>query len=78
MKVKIWGVVQGPISVDESGEDAPDGANWFMVCKAEVDGVMGDDNFWFESFDDAYEWESHFQKSIEPLVIDMGPSSEYN
>ena len=56
MEVKIWRIIQGPISVEESGEEAPDGANWFMVCQAEVDGVLGEDNFWFEEFDDAYEW----------------------
>ena len=78
MEVKIWRVIQGPISVEESGEDAPEGANWFMVCQAEVDGVLGEDNFWFEEFDDAYEWETHFKKSIEPIVIDMGNGPEYN
>lgn len=49
-----------------------------MVCQAEVDGVLGEDNFWFEEFDDAYEWETHFKKSIEPIVIDMGNGPEYN
>jgi len=39
---------------------------------------MADDNFWFEDFDDAYEWESHFKKSIEPLVIDMDSYDAYN
>jgi hypothetical protein len=78
MEVKIWRVLQGPISVEESGEEAPEGAKWFMVCQAEVDGVLGEDNFWFEEFDDAYEWESHFKKSIDPIVIDMDGSSGYN
>ena len=78
MEVKIWRIIQGPISIEESGEDAPEGANWFMVCQAEVDGVLGEDNFWFEEFEDAYEWESHFKKSIEPLVIDMDNGSGYN
>lgn len=78
MKVKVWGIVQGPVSIEETEEEAPDGAKWFMVCKAEVDGVLGEDNFWFEDFDDAYEWETHFTKSIEPIVIDMDDSSGYN
>jgi len=78
MEVKVWQVLQGPISVEESGEDAPEGAKWFMVCQAEVNGVLGEDNFWFEDLDDAYEWESHFKKSIDPIVIDMDSSFGYN
>ena len=49
-----------------------------MVCRTEVDGEMSDDNFWFEEFEDAYEWESHFKKSIEPLEIDMTTMYGYN
>ena len=78
MEIKIWRVLQGPISVEESGEESPEGAKWFMVCQAEVDGVLGEDNFWFEDLDDAYEWESHFKKSIDPIVIDMDSSFGYN
>ena len=78
MIVKIWDVIEGPISIEEYPDEAPDGANWYMVCRTEVDGVMSDDNFWFEEFDDAYEWESHFKKSIEPLVIDMTTMYGYN
>ena len=72
MKIKVWGVIEGPISVDDLTEDdMPDGTKYFLVCKSEVDGVMGEDNFWFEDFESAYEWKKHFIKSIEPLVIDM-------
>jgi hypothetical protein len=39
---------------------------------------MGEDNFWFEDFDSAYEWKKHFMKSIEPLVVDMPDDSGYN
>lgn len=78
MEIKVWRVIQGPIAVEESEEVAPEGANYFMICQAEIDGVLGEDNFWFEDFEDAYEWESHFKKSIEPLVIDMGNGPEYN
>tara|TARA_Y100000022_G_scaffold50074_1_gene42428 strand:- start:642 stop:878 length:237 start_codon:yes stop_codon:yes gene_type:complete len=78
MIVKIWDVVEGPISVEESPDEAPEGANWYMVCKTEVDGEMSDDNFWFEEFNDAYEWKKHFMKTIEPLVIDMNAMYGYN
>jgi len=82
MEVKIWGVTEGPIAIEEiSDEDfllAPENAKYFMVCRTEIDGVIGEDNFWFEDFDDAYEWKKHFMKNIEPIVVDMDATSEYN
>lgn len=78
MKIKVWGVLEGPIDVLDLDEESPEGVNYVMVCRAEIDGVMADDSFWFEDFDDAYEWESHFKKSIEPLVIDMNSYDAYN
>ena len=82
MEVKIWGVTEGPIAIEEVSEleleMAPDGSKYFMVCRTEIDGVVGEDNFWFEDFEDAYEWKKHFMKSIEPIVIDMDGTSAYN
>jgi len=82
MEVKIWGVTEGPIAIEEVSEEelemAPIGSKFFMVCRTEIDGVVGEDNFWFEDFDDAYEWKKHFMKSIDPIVIDMDGTSVYN
>ena len=79
MKVKVWGVMEGPIAVEDvEDSDIPMGSNYFLVCKSEIDGVMGEDNFWFEDFESAYEWKKHFMKSIEPLVVDMPDDSGYN
>jgi len=82
MEVKIWGVTEGPIAIEEVSEleleYAPEGSKYFMVCRTEIDGVVGEDNFWFEDFDDAYEWKKHFMKSIDPIVIDMSGTSAYN
>ena len=78
MKVKVWGVIEGPTSVDETEEEFPEGAKYFMICKAEVNGVLGEDNFWFEDFDDAYEWQSYFKSHIDPIVIDMDYDDVYN
>ena len=72
MTVKVWGVVEGPINIDETGqrdEDTPDDAMWYMVCKTEIEGKIEDVNFWFEDLDDAYEWEKHFATKIEPLEV---------
>jgi hypothetical protein len=82
MEVKIWGVTEGPISIDEVSEEdlemAPEGSKYFMVCKTEIDGEINEDNFWFEDFDDAYEWKKHFVSSIEPIVVDMNSDGKYN
>ena len=83
MEVKIWGVVEGPISVEDVDdleyiEDAPEGSKFFMVCKTEIDGEIADDNFWFDDFQSAYEWQDHFSKSIDPIVIDMTGNDQYN
>lgn len=80
MQVKIWRVLEGPTSVEDlpDGELVPEGAAWFLVCKAEVDGVLGEDLFWFEDLNDAYEWQNYFLNNFEPLIIDMGNGPEYN
>lgn len=72
MTVKVWGVVQGPVSIDElpDDEDTPEDMEWFMVCKTEVNGVVEDTNFWFEDLDQAYTWQKYFTKQIEPIVIE--------
>ena len=72
MTVKVWGVVQGPVSVDELPDDekAPEDMGWFMVCKPEVDGKVEDTQFWFEDLDQAYTWQKYFSKQIDPIIIE--------
>ena len=73
MTIKVWGILEGPVSleeVDDEDENVPEGSGWFMVCKTEIDGKIEPANFWFESMDHAYEWQKHFAKSIEPLIVD--------
>ena len=67
MKIKVWGILEGPISEErnETGED-----QWYLVCKTEVDGKIETDTFWFECLDDAYEWQKHFAKSIDPIIVE--------
>lgn len=83
MEVKIWGVLQGPTSINdiydpEQLDNAPEGSKYFMVCKTEIDGEIADDNFWFDDFDSAYEWQKHFSESIDPIIVDMTSDPEYN
>ena len=73
MTIKVWGILEGPVSLEEvDGEDenVPEGSGWFMVCKTEIDGKIEPANFWFETMDDAYEWQKYFARSIEPLMVD--------
>jgi len=81
MTIKVWGILEGPVNVNEIFEDdeglddllsmdVPDDSSWFMVCKTEIDGKIQPANFWFESMNDAYEWQKHFARSIEPLIVD--------
>ena len=73
MSIKVWGILEGPVNineVDENEEDLPEDVGWFMVCKAEIDGEIQPVNFWFETMDHAYTWQKHFAKSIEPLIVD--------
>lgn len=80
MVYKIWGILEGPTSLEELIEDdgAPEGAKYFMICKVEYEGKLEEDTFWFENFDDAYGWVNHFKQSVEPLVLDMSSGHEYN
>jgi|TARA_R110000803_G_scaffold60685_2_gene120056 hypothetical protein len=80
MKIKIWGIIEGPTSVSEFNEDyeVPEGSEYFMLCKVEIDGELEADNFWFEDFNDAYEWVKYFSNTAEPLILDMGSDPEYN
>ena len=48
-----------------------DEEGWFMVCKSEIDGKIESATFYFNNLDDAYEWKKHFNKSIEPLIVEQ-------
>lgn len=71
MSIKIWGIVEGPISIEELPDEdyVPNDIGYFLVCKTEIDGKIEEANFWFEEFDDAYSWVKHFSKNIEPLEV---------
>ena len=71
MGIKVWAIVEGPKEITEEDEDleAPEFAAWYMVCKAEIDGEMHDANFWFENLNDAYDWQKHFSRTIEPITV---------
>ena len=42
-----------------------------MVCKSGINGKIESATFYFNDLDDAYEWKKHFNKSIEPLIVEQ-------
>jgi|TARA_R110002167_G_scaffold109195_1_gene278407 hypothetical protein len=65
-KVKVWGVIEGPM-----GRHEDDQLVYCNLCKIEVDGKVEDAEYYFDNFDEAYEWVKHFQKFLEPIEIDV-------
>jgi len=77
--MKIWGIVQGPISVrDLPGHDYPTGAKWYHECRVEIDGEMDVVPYWFYDLDSAYEMKKHFDTTIEPLEIKINYGELYD
>ena len=74
-KTLIWGVVEGPISIDEFPEeelehmDIDQGYEWMLVCKIEENGAIGLANFWYQTLDEALSVKYYFDSNIEPLEI---------
>jgi len=74
-KTLIWGVVDGPYSVEDFPQDEleymgiEDGYEWMMVCKIEEDGEIGLANFWYATLDEALQVKYYFDTNIEPLEI---------
>ena len=74
-KTLIWGVLDGPISIDDFPEedleymDIEEGYEWMLVCKIEEDGAIGLANFWYQTLDEALQVKYYFDSNIEPLEI---------
>jgi len=71
MSIKIWDIVSGPISKEDSDDpdDYPNNCDCMLVCKVELNGKIVDVDYWFEHLEDADAWIQHFKTSIEPLEI---------
>ena len=68
-KVKIWGVVEGPISVSDI--DDIDTNLYMNLCKVEVNGSIQHIEYFFDTMDDAYNMCKHFLTSIDPLEVEL-------
>lgn len=68
-KFLIWGIIEGPIR-SEDIPDSPYGPGSVLMIMRFSDGSkVGDAEFWFDSFDDAYKIVKHFHYSIEPIQM---------
>jgi len=72
---KIWGIVEGPILIDEIPDEELEGvpmtAQAMLVCRVEKDGQVGFEQYWYANPDDAYELVKYFSKNIEPLEVSL-------
>lgn len=65
--VKIWDVISGPYPLEHPDLDDVH----YNLCKVEVDGKVEDIEYFFDTFNDAYEMVKYFSKNIEPIEIKM-------
>ena len=66
-QVKIWDVLSGPYP-----SDLPDEQDvHYNVCKVEIEGKVIQMEYFFDSFNDAYEMVKYFQSNIEPLELEI-------
>ena len=81
-KAEIWSIIEGPQRAEEldyseiEGLDVHDSAVR-LVLKISVDKEVFDIEAWFDSYADAKYIIDHFNKSIEPLPMNLGDFNEY-
>ena len=70
-KVLVWGIIEGPVRAEDIPDcDYEEGAV-AMILKISVDQSVHNAEFWFNNLDEAYQIIQHFNKSIEPLELNM-------
>lgn len=69
-KVLIWGVLDGPVRAEDVVGDNEEGTVG-LILKISMNDEVKNVEFWFDTFDQAYEIVKHFHKSIEPLELNM-------
>ncbi len=74
MMFKVHRVLEGP------REDMDDIGTYWLLCSIEdvEDQEMFTDEIPFISFDAAYKFKQHFEKSIDPITIDFEVESRLN
>jgi hypothetical protein len=65
-KLKIWDVISGPYAVEHPEFE---GIHW-NLCKVEVDNKIESKEFFFDSFNTAYEMVKYFHHNIDPIELE--------
>ena len=60
--MKVHRVLEGPFDIE-------DGDEVYMLCLSETDGELEEIELYFDTFDEAYTFKKHFDKSIEPIIL---------
>jgi hypothetical protein len=76
--IYIHGVLEGPYTQSylESEWTGPEDYEAYLLVKIEVDGVVSDTEWYFETIEESLTWVRHFKSSIEPLVIESRDTNE--
>lgn len=61
-EMKVHRVLEGPFDMEDEDEV-------WMLCLVETDGELEEIEFYFDTFDEAYAFQKHFYKSIEPIIL---------
>jgi len=67
-KEKIWGVIEGPIRVEDPEEVEEE--VYMNLCKVEIKGKIEHVEYYFQNMDEAYDMVKHFTSSINPIEVE--------
>ena len=70
-EMKIHRVIEGPYESED--EDT-----FWCLCLVEEEGELYDAEFFFDTFDEAYAFKAHFQKSIEPIILNIDAGLDHD
>jgi hypothetical protein len=69
-KILIWGIVEGPIHVEDILDSPYEDGEVLMVLKVSLGKTVMIAEFVFDNLNEAYYIVKHFTHSIEPMEID--------
>lgn len=69
--LRIWGPVAGPFHRMECPDPFPEGCEYMLVCRIEVDGEMATHEYFFETFKDVQKILDHFHNKSDPIEVQL-------
>ena len=64
-EMKVHKVIEGPYESDEE-------SGVWCLCLVEENEELYEIELFFDTFDEGYAFKAHFQKSIEPIILNPG------